>query len=191
MASGNGTNFKAILERIQDGSLKAICGVLITNNSGSGAVKIAEEFQIPVVHLSQKTHPDPDNYETALLNVLKKYGIRAIILAGYMKALPAAVIHAYPGRIFNIHPSLLPKYGGAGFYGDRVHQAVIDAGDTVSGVTVHLVTENYDEGPVLARREAPVEKSDTAETLAEKIHKVEHDFYFRVLAEQFQKLESL
>ncbi len=191
MASGSGTNFKAILERIQDGSLKAVCSVLITNNSGCGAVEIAREFQIPVVHISQKTHPDPKDYETELLEVLRKYRIQALVLAGYMKALPTAVIHVYPARIFNIHPSLLPKYGGAGFYGERVHQAVIRAGDMVSGVTVHLVTENYDEGPVLARREVPVEKGDTAETLAARIHKAEHDFYFRVLAEEFQKLESL
>ncbi len=130
MASGGGSNFKAIIDRIGDGDLEAQCKFLITNNAGCGAVHHAEEYGIPVYHISGKTHPDQAAFEAAMLEVLDKYDVDLLILAGYMKALPLCMLKRMPNRILNIHPSLLPKFGGKGFWGHFVHEAVIAAHET-------------------------------------------------------------
>lgn len=117
MASGGGSNFKAIIDRIGEGDLEAQCKFLITNNGGCGAVNHAKTYGVPVFHISGKTHPDQAEYEAALLEVIDKYDIDLLILAGYMKAIPTSILRRLPDRVLNIHPSLLPKFGGRGFYG--------------------------------------------------------------------------
>ena len=181
MASGGGSNFKAIIDRIGDGELEAQCKFLITNNGGCGAVSHAEAYGIPVYHISGKTHPDTAAYEAAILEVIDRYDIDLLILAGYMKALPVSIIKRLPDRILNIHPSLLPKYGGKGFFGIHVHEAVIAAHDTESGPTVHLVSEEIDQGRVLAQTRVPVLEGDTPETLAARVLVQEHELFWRTI----------
>ena len=181
MASGGGSNFKAIIDRIGEGDLEAQCKFLITNNGGCGAVEHAESYGIPVYHISGKTHPDTAAYEAALLDVIDRYDIDLLILAGYMKALPVSIIKRLPDRILNIHPSLLPKYGGKGFFGIHVHEAVIAAHDTESGPTVHLVSEEIDQGRILAQTRVPVEDGDTPETLAARVLVQEHELYWKTI----------
>ena len=181
MASGGGSNFKAIIDRIGEGDLEAQCKFLITNNGGCGAVSHAESYGIPVYHISGKTYPDTAAYEAAILEVIDRYDIDLLILAGYMKALPVSIIKRLPDRILNIHPSLLPKYGGKGFFGIHVHEAVIAAHDTESGPTVHLVSEEIDQGRILAQTRVPVEKGDTPETLAARVLVQEHELYWRTI----------
>ena len=181
MASGGGSNFKAIIDRIGEGDLEAQCKFLITNNGGCGAVSHAESYGIPVYHISGKTHPDTVAYEAALLEVIDRHDIDLLILAGYMKALPASLIKRLSDRILNIHPSLLPKYGGKGFWGIHVHEAVIAAQEKESGPTVHLVSEEIDKGRILAQTRVPVVEGDTPETLAARVLVQEHDLYWRTI----------
>ena len=181
MASGGGSNFKAIIDRIGEGDLEAQCKFLITNNGTCGAVSHAEEYGIPVYHISGKTHPDPVAYEAAMMDVLNKYDVDLLILAGYMKALPVCMIKRMPDRIMNIHPSLLPKYGGKGFWGIHVHEAVIAAHEKESGPTVHLVSEEIDQGRILAQVKVPVLEGDTPEVLAARVLEQEHALYWKTI----------
>lgn len=181
MASGGGSNFKAIIDRIGEGDLEAQCKFLITNNGTCGAVSHAEEYGIPVYHISGKTHPVAADYETAMMDVLNKYDVDLLILAGYMKALPLCMVRRMPDRILNIHPSLLPKYGGKGFWGIHVHEAVIAAHDTESGPTVHLVSEEIDQGRILAQVKVPVLEGDTPEVLAARVLEQEHNLYWKTI----------
>ena len=181
MASGGGSNFKAIIDRIGEGDLEAQCKFLITNNGTCGAVSHAEEYGIPVYHISGKTHPDPVAYEVAMMDVLNKYDVDLLILAGYMKALPVCMIRRMPDRIMNIHPSLLPKYGGKGFWGIHVHEAVIAAHEKESGPTVHLVSEEIDQGRILAQVKVPVLEGDTPEVLAARVLEQEHFLYWKTI----------
>ena len=116
-----------------------------------------------------------------ILGILSRYDIELVVLAGYMRKIQKEIIQAYEGRIINIHPSLLPRFGGKGMYGIAVHEAVLAAGESKSGATVHLVTENYDEGPILAQREVAVLESDSAETLRARVLKAEHELYAQVI----------
>lgn len=181
MASGGGSNFKAIIERIGEGDLEAQCKFLITNNGMCGAVEHAKEYGIPVYHISGKTHPDVAAYEAALLEVLDKYDVDLLILAGYMKALPVCIVRRMENRILNIHPSLLPKYGGKGFWGIHVHEAVIAAHEKESGPTVHLVSEEIDQGKILAQVKVPVLEGDTPEELAARVLEQEHNLYWKTI----------
>jgi len=181
MASGGGSNFKAIIDHIGEGDLEAQCKFLITNNGTCDAVSHAEEYGIPVYHISGKTHPVAADYEAAMMDVLNKYDVDLLILAGYMKALPVCMIHRMPDRIMNIHPSLLPKYGGKGFWGIHVHEAVIAANEKESGPTVHLVSEEIDQGRILAQVKVPVLEGDTPEVLAARVLEQEHELYWKTI----------
>jgi phosphoribosylglycinamide formyltransferase-1 len=141
-----------------------------------------------VYHISGKTHPDPAAYESAMLDVLNLYNVDLLILAGYMKALPVCMIQRMPNRILNIHPSLLPKYGGKGFWGIHVHEAVIAAHDTESGATVHLVSEEIDKGRILAQAKVPVLPDDTPEVLAARVLEQEHNLYWKTIKEYSEKI---
>jgi len=180
-ASGRGSNFEAILQRIQSKELKATISFLITNNSKAGAVEIAKSFQIPVHHISAKTDPDPEAYLSRMEQLVKGERIDLIVLCGYMKPLPDAVIAASKLGAINIHPSLLPKFGGASYYGERVHQAVLEAKEKESGPTVHRVNSVYDSGEVLEQRRVPVFPDDSVESLAARVLEQEHDLYWRVI----------
>jgi phosphoribosylglycinamide formyltransferase-1 len=188
LGSGRGSNFKAILNAIQERKIPAarIC-LVISNNSSAGILEIARANSLPAIHFSQKQYPSEELFVDALLTLLREHDVNLIILAGYMKRIHPRVINAYKDRILNIHPALLPKFGGKGMYGHHVHEAVIHAGEKVTGATVHFVDEVYDHGSILLQRSIPVEPEDTAETLAAKVLKIEHQLYpeaLRLIAEK-------
>ena len=181
LASGGGTNLQSILDACREGRLRAEPRVVIGNNSRSGALSRARARGIPARHLSGRTHPDPAALDAEIRDTLRGEGAEVVCLAGYMKRVGPRTLAAFDGRILNIHPGLLPRHGGRGFYGLRVHEAVLAAGDRVSGATVHVVDEVYDHGPVLAQEQVPVEHGDTPGTLAARVLEVEHRLYPEVL----------
>ncbi len=181
LASHGGSNMQAILDACNAGRLDAKPCVVISNNSDSMALQRAKNEGIPGYHLSAHTHPDPEELDRTILEVLRRHGVDTVILAGYMKKLGDHTLQAYRGRILNIHPALLPKFGGQGMYGKRVHEAVLAAGEKVTGVTIHIVDEHYDAGPIINQCEVPVLEGDTAEGLAERVLTHEHRLYVETL----------
>ena len=181
-ASGRGSNFQAILTAINEGRLPARVTLLVSNNSNSGALELARSQKIPAIHLSQKQCPSEERYVGQLFELLERYEVDLIALAGYMKRVPTKVIERFRNKILNIHPALLPAFGGAGMYGIHVHEAVIASGARVSGATVHIVDEEYDKGPIVMQKMVDVAPNDTAETLAARILPVEHEIYPKALA---------
>jgi formyltetrahydrofolate-dependent phosphoribosylglycinamide formyltransferase len=180
-ASGRGSNFQAILNAIQGGALPARVTLVLSNKSDAGACEIARALTIPVVHLSQTQFPDEASFAAAMLGALRKHEVQVIALAGYLKKIPAVVVDAYRNRILNIHPALLPSFGGPGMYGHHVHEAVIASGAKLTGATVHLVDEEFDRGPIIFQKAVAVEEGDTPETLAARVLKIEHEIYPLVL----------
>ncbi|CAI8039599.1 Phosphoribosylaminoimidazole-succinocarboxamide synthase [Geodia barretti] len=156
LASAGGTNLQAILDRSASGRLPARVGVVIGNNSRSGALARARLSGIPAFHLSGVTHPRPGALDRAITETLRSHGVDLLVLAGYMKKLGPVTLENYKDRIVNIHPALLPAFGGKGMYGHRVHEAVVRSGVEVSGATVHLVDGEYDTGPVILQRRVRV-----------------------------------
>jgi phosphoribosylglycinamide formyltransferase-1 len=182
-ASGNGSNFQSILNAIASGFLKKTDVVLlVSNNSGAGAIQKARNHHIPAVHISRKHYASDEEVTEAILTLLEHHGVNFIALAGYMKKLGARIVKRFRNRIVNIHPALLPSFGGKGMYGMHVHEAVIQSGAMESGATVHLVDEDYDRGPIVLQQKVAVEKNDTAESLAARVLETEHDLYPRALA---------
>jgi phosphoribosylglycinamide formyltransferase 1 len=181
LASGGGTNMQAIIDATRKKTLDAKVAVVISNNSDSGALQRARDHDLAAVHLSRLTHPESDNLDVAIRDTMRSHGVTWIVLAGYMRPIGQKTLTAYVDRILNIHPALLPKFGGKGMYGMHVHKAVIAAGDTESGATVHLVTREYDEGPVLAQRKVPVQSDDTPEALQKRVLAEEHRIYVDVM----------
>ncbi len=181
LASHGGSNMQAIINACKEGRLDARPCVVISNNSESMVLQRAKNEGIPAYHLSSQTHPDPAVLDRAILEVLRRRGVDTVILAGYMKKLGPHTLRAYRGRILNIHPALLPKFGGQGMYGKRVHEAVLAAGEKVTGVTIHIVDEHYDAGPIINQCEVPVLEGDSAETLAERVLTHEHRLYVETL----------
>jgi phosphoribosylglycinamide formyltransferase 1 len=176
-ASGRGSNFQAILNAIDVGFLPARIVVLISNKSDAGAMEIARAHNISIHHLSQKMFSSEEALADAILEVLKKSRAEFIVLAGYLKKIPAQVIQQYRNRIVNIHPALLPSFGGEGMYGHRVHEAVIASGEKISGATVHLVDEEYDRGPIVLQKTIAIVPDDTPDSLAAKVLKIEHEIF--------------
>lgn len=181
LASHGGSNMQAIIDACKAGRLNAAAAVVISNNGDSRALERAKSEGIPGYYLSGKTHPDPDDLDKAILDTLIRHKVDIVALAGYMKKLGPKTLSYFRGRILNIHPALLPKYGGKGMYGIHVHEAVLAAGEKESGVTVHLVDEEYDRGPILAQVRVPVMPDDTPETLAERVLVQEHILYSATL----------
>jgi len=177
LASHGGSNMQAIIDACKSGKLQATPAVVISNNSDSGAIARAETEGIPYYYLSGKTHPEPEELDRAILETFLRHSVDIIVLAGYMKKLGPKTLSRFRGRILNIHPALLPKYGGKGMYGIRVHEAVIAAGEKESGVSIHFVDENYDTGTIIAQTRVPVMPDDTPETLAARILVQEHILY--------------
>jgi len=176
-ASGRGSNLMAILNAVKEGKLKAKISVVISNNSNAGALEIARANGIDALHISRKQFQSDEEYVRKILYELKSRNVELIVLAGYMKKIPPEVIKEYPNRILNIHPALLPAFGGQGMYGINVHKAVIESGVKITGVTVHIVDEEYDHGPIVMQRAVEVRDDDTPESLAERVLKVEHEIY--------------
>jgi phosphoribosylglycinamide formyltransferase-1 len=181
-ASGKGTNFSAILKAIDGGLLRADVRILISNNPDAGALDIARTRGIPAEVVSSGDYRSRELFVDRLTGLLNQHGVDFIALAGYLKKIPAEVVAVYPGRICNIHPALLPSFGGKGMYGRHVHEAVLARGCKVTGVTVHLVDEKYDCGPIVLQQCVPVLDDDTPETLAARVLEVEHALYPRALA---------
>ena len=176
--SGRGSNFQAILTALEQGSLPGVAiRLVISNSSSAGILDIARTQCIPAFHLSRKQFPSEETFTDALLALLERHGVDFIALAGYMKRVPARVVAAFRGRIINIHPALLPRFGGSGMYGRRVHEAVLASGETVSGATVHFVDEEYDHGAIILQQRVPVLTTDTPETLASRVLEAEHEAY--------------
>lgn len=169
LASGGGTVLQAIIDASQGARPELEPCLVVSNNSGSGALERAARHDIPYRHLSGKTHPEAEALDRAIADALSDARVELVFLAGYMKKLGPVTLSRFERRILNTHPSLLPKFGGKGMYGDRVHQAVLDAGETRSGVSVHLVDTEYDTGAVVAQAEVEVVPDDTLETLSERV----------------------
>ena len=182
MASHGGSNMQAIIDAIKAGKIDGEAGCVISNNSQSGAIERAKKEGIPFYHISGKTHPDPEAHDKAIINAFRKHNVNLIVLAGYMRKVSSKIIREWEGRILNIHPALLPKFGGKGMWGMHVHEAVIEAGEKVSGPTVHVVDEHFDHGRILAQLEVPVLPDDTPETLAARVLEQEHRLYPLVIA---------
>jgi phosphoribosylglycinamide formyltransferase-1 len=170
-ASGTGTNANAIIEHFKKSGTAKVA-LIVSNKADAGVLDIARREEIPFLIINRKTFQ-----ETLLVEQLASYQPSLVVLAGFLWKIPDTIILAFPGKIINIHPALLPGYGGKGMYGNNVHDAVISAGDKESGITIHYVNEHYDEGDVILQARCGVEKNDTADSLAKKIHRLEH-FYF-------------
>lgn len=176
LASGSGTNAEAIVSYFSEHDQIDI-ELILSNKKNAFVLERAERLGVTNSSFDRKAF-----YETQdVLKMLEESKIQYIILAGFLWLIPSEVIAKYPNKILNIHPSLLPKFGGKGMYGAKVHQAVIQEGETQSGITIHLVDEIYDNGRVLYQESVKVTKEDTAETLANKIHSIEHKFYPKVI----------
>ncbi|HYL79216.1 MAG TPA: phosphoribosylglycinamide formyltransferase [Candidatus Acidoferrum sp.] len=180
LASHGGSNMQAIIDACKAGRLCAKPCVVISNNSDSMALQRAKSEGIPAHHISSQTHPG-DAEDREILRVLRLHGVDTVILAGYMKRLGPLTLADYRRRILNIHPALLPRFGGQGMYGRHVHEAVLAAGEKVTGVTVHVIDEHYDTGPILNQCRVPVEPGDTVETLSARVLKHEHRLYVETL----------
>jgi phosphoribosylglycinamide formyltransferase-1 len=177
-ASGRGSNFEAILTAIGEGRIPgASIVVVISNNPGAGALETARTNGIPALHISSAQFGSPEAFDAGVLGALEEHGANFIVLAGYMKKIRPAVIAKFRNRIVNIHPALLPAFGGKGMYGERVHAAVIASGAKVSGATVHMVDEVYDHGAIIVQKTVPVSPDDTPATLAKKVLEIEHEIY--------------
>lgn len=181
LVSGRGSNMQVIINACEKGELAATPVVVISNKASAEALEIAGKHHIPAVHLSSTTHPDPAKLDQAITEALQQYNADLVILAGYMKKVGAKLLQNYHNRVLNIHPALLPRYGGKGMYGMHVHEAVLKSGDTSTGATVHLVNEHYDQGRILAQKSIPVLPDDTAESLARRVLDVEHELYVAAL----------
>lgn len=181
LSSHGGTNMQAIVDACGAGRLDAQLCVVISNNSGSPALERARREGIPHSHLSGATHPVAEDLDRAILEALELHRVNLVVLAGYMKLLGPLTVSRYRGRVLNIHPALLPRFGGRGMYGKAVHEAVLAAGERVTGVTIHLADEKYDHGPIVAQCEVPVFPGDTADSLGERVLNREHEFYVETL----------
>ena len=182
LASGSGSNAENIIHFFSSENRVKI-GIIISNKTEAQVHQRAERLGIPSVTLTRETLTDG----FALTQMLKNEGIDFIILAGYLVKIPAELISAFPNRIVNIHPALLPKFGGKGMYGNHVHQAVIDAKEQESGITIHLVNKNYDEGSIVFQATCPVLPGDSADVVAAKVHELEYRYYPEVIRQLLQK----
>ena len=182
LASHNGSNMQAVIDACRAGRLDANPAAVISNNGDSGALERARNENIPCYHLSGRTHPEAEDLDREIVDTLLNHDVNLVILAGYMKKIGPVTLATFPGHVINIHPGLLPEYGGQGMYGRRVHEAVLAAGARETGVTVHVVDPVYDHGPILAQRRVRVKTSDSADTLAKRVLAVEHELYVDTIA---------
>ncbi len=174
-SKGRGSNMTALVKACRSGQVPAEVSVVIASGAGSDAEKAAIDLGVPTAVVTPG-----DRYGERLVEALE--GCDWLCLAGFLRILPGEVLQKFPDRVLNIHPSLLPKFGGKGMYGHHVHEAVLAAGETESGCTVHFVNERYDEGAVLLQKRCPVEPDDSAETLAAKVLKLEHQAFAEALS---------
>lgn len=182
LASGRGSNADKIckyMSHVHDMDVNLI----ISNKVNAGVKLIAEENEVPFLHISN------DDFKTGfeVLKALKAHDVDFIILAGFLRKIPESILDTYPDRMINIHPALLPNYGGKGMYGHHVHEAVIANRETESGISIHLVNKNYDEGRILFQAKCEIDANDTPEILAQKIHHLEHEHFPKVIEDYIRK----
>jgi phosphoribosylglycinamide formyltransferase-1 len=182
LASHEGTTLQCILDACAAGRIEGKVVVVISNNGGSGALLRARAAGIPTHHLSSLTHPTPDRLDAAISAALSGGQVDVVFLAGYLKRLGPATLAAFEGRVLNTHPALLPRFGGQGMFGDRVFEAVLASRDSESGVSVHLVDDNYDTGRVVRQARVPVETTDSVESLKARVRECEREVVVRTLA---------
>lgn len=177
-ASGAGSNAQKLIDYFRNTSLARVA-LIVCNKPGAGVLAIAEKEGIPSLLVEKEAFLRGDAY----LPQLQEAGIGFLVLAGFLWKIPQALIDAYPRRIVNIHPALLPKFGGKGMYGQYVHEAVLQAGEMETGITIHYVDEHYDNGDIIFQTACPILEGDTPETIAHRIHQLEHLHYPRVVEE--------
>ena len=182
LASHGGTTMQAVIDACANGTLNARIGIVISNNSKSMALQRARTADIATAHLSGANQESEEALDLAIADTLQNASVTTLLLCGYMRKLGSITLQRFNGNIFNTHPALLPKYGGQGFYGRRVHDAVIAAGENESGATVHRVEAIYDSGEIVAQAKVPVHKTDTAEDLEERVKEVERRLLVATLA---------
>lgn len=183
-ASGGGTNAQNITNYFKDSDLARVA-FIVTDNPQAGVLVRAAMLGVECVVIDREAIRDG----AQVLAFLQGNKIDYVVLAGFLRLMPSCVVDAYKGRIVNIHPALLPNYGGKGMYGDNVHKAVVAAGEKESGITIHHVTENYDEGAAIAQVKCPVEPTDDHESLAERIHALEYEHFPKVIEQELIKLK--
>lgn len=180
-ASGGGSNFQQLIDRKASGELSAEIALLVGNNSKATCFERARNANIPALHISPAHFETEDEYLEKLLSALQNAKVELIVLAGYMRKLPDGLITAFRNRIVNIHPALLPAFGGQGMYGMNVHKAVKEFGAKITGITIHFVDEEYDHGAIVAQCSVPVYSEDSAEDIATRVLKCEHANYWRAV----------
>ena len=177
LASGNGTNAENIIRYFRNSGTVNV-GLVLSNRKAAFVLERARSLNVPLAYMEKAEWTDGE----AVLSLLKDKHIDFVVLAGFLARVPDCILHAYPNKIINIHPSLLPKFGGKGMYGDRVHQAVVAAGETETGITIHYLNEHFDEGETIVQYKCPVLPQDTAEDVAKKVHALEYEYYPQVIA---------
>lgn len=182
-ASGSGTNAENIIRYFAPGDRVRV-ELVLTNRADAGVIARAGSLGVESLVFDRDTFYNSDR----IVELLRSRGIDYVVLAGFLWLVPSSLIAAFPGRIVNIHPALLPKYGGKGMYGDKVHAAVVEAGETESGITIHVVNEQYDSGAILAQFRVPVLPGDTPAQVAAKVHALEYEHFPAVIAAQLAKL---
>lgn len=180
-ASHNGSDMQALVDGCKKGTIDGRVCAVISNNSDSLVLERAKAERIDHYCINAKLYPNPDVLDDQILKILLSHNIELIFLAGYLKKVGKPILKQYKNRIFNIHPALLPKFGGKGMYGINVHKAVIESKEEFSGITIHRVNEEYDDGEIVAQAKVKVEEGDTPEILADKILKREHIFLVDVI----------
>jgi len=182
LASHEGSVLQAVLDACANERVRAHVCLVISNNSKSGALRRAYDAHVSTAHLSATTHPDAEALDHAITAQLLRSKVDLVLLAGYMKRLGPLTLSRFKSRIVNTHPALLPKFGGAGFFGRRVHEAVLASGETISGATVHWVEGDYDTGPIIAQAAVTVSADETVASLEAKVKVVERDLLIATLA---------
>lgn len=180
-ASGQGSNCRAIHDAIVNGKLNAEIALIVSNNPDAGVLAWAFENGLTHICIASEQFEDKKQFHETLLKTLALHRIQMIVLAGYMKKIGLPLIEAYPNKILNIHPALLPAFGGKGMYGEHVHKAIIDYGAKITGVTVHLVDPEYDHGAIVMQKVLEVSDHDTPQTLAERVLALEHQTYYQAV----------
>ena len=183
LASQEGTTLQSLLDACSEGRIQARVAVVVSNNGDSSALRRARQAGVEAVHVSSKTHDDPAALDAAIRSILQAAAVDVVFLAGYMKKLGPLVLRAFEGRILNTHPALLPKFGGPGMYGDRVFEAVLAAGESESGISIHVVDAEYDTGTIVRQCRVPVLRGDSIEDLKARVRTREKEFVVETLGQ--------
>ena len=186
--SGSGSNLERIIEACKNKEIPASVALVLSDRPGILALERAAKHSIPSVIVVKKAYESEGAYALSLLELLKKHRIDLVCLAGYLRKVPQEVVRVYRERILNLHPALLPKFGGKGLYGQAVHEAVLAAKEQETGVTVHYVDEQYDHGSIILQKRIPVLPADTPETLAQRVHQLEYEIYPEAIKLVLEKL---